>query len=430
MRSAHDFGVGLAMTGRQPRPRAQRLRGAEASHVTGLGDEDGRDGAAHAGEGLDRLIPGVVAQLLVDETPEHRHLAVVTLDQIAKRLDAVRVRRLELERIELDVAAGPEHVEYPRQHALFGHHRVYLCLQARAQRDHLGSIAHQLPQLPRRRRRDPRLRQPTQPQQIRQVPGVALVVLDPPVAPVVARRMREMHPVAIRLEQVHRPVPAIGRLDHHLGVRAGRRRPPTTTPPDRWRSAHTTPSRPRPSSCRSPHIWARRLSSQMGRAHVGKRRPSPRPMTLSLDGDPARLIASTRRVPPPRSRRWSRRGRRRGARRRRARGRRARRRARRRRSLWCFGLGRRRWLWRRRRGRRFVRDRPSFCRARRRRRDGGGGGRRRRSRRRCRRHGLRIWRRRPVSESEHGGHGRKADEQGCHARKRKQDGAAAEPRKE
>ena len=125
------------------------------------------------------------------------------------------------ERVELGVAAGPEHVEHPRQHALFGHHRMHLSLQARAQRDQLGPIAHQLAQLPRRRRRDPRLRQATQTQQISQVPGVALVVLDPPVAPVVARRMRQVHPMAIGLEQIHRPIPAVGRLDHHLGVPAG-----------------------------------------------------------------------------------------------------------------------------------------------------------------------------------------------------------------
>jgi hypothetical protein len=84
---------------------------------------------------------------------------------------------------------------------------VHLCLQARAQRDELGSIAHQLAQLSRRRRCDPRLRQAAQAKQVREVPGVALVVLDPPVAPVVARRVRQMHPMPIGLEQVHRPVP-------------------------------------------------------------------------------------------------------------------------------------------------------------------------------------------------------------------------------
>jgi hypothetical protein len=33
--------------------------------------------------------------------------------------------------------------------------------------------------------------------------------------------MRQMHPEPRLLEQVDRPVPAVGRLDHDLGVRAG-----------------------------------------------------------------------------------------------------------------------------------------------------------------------------------------------------------------
>jgi hypothetical protein len=42
------------------------------------------------------------------------------------------------------------------QHTLFGHHRVHLGLEPRAQDDELGPIADQLPQLPGRRRGDPR----------------------------------------------------------------------------------------------------------------------------------------------------------------------------------------------------------------------------------------------------------------------------------
>src|SRR5262249_31605225 len=44
----------------------------------------------HSGEGLDRLIPGVVAQVLVDHALEQCDLAVVALDQVAQGLDAVR----------------------------------------------------------------------------------------------------------------------------------------------------------------------------------------------------------------------------------------------------------------------------------------------------------------------------------------------------
>jgi hypothetical protein len=95
---------------------------------------------------------------------------------------------------------------------------MHLGLETRTELDQLGPIAHQLARLPHRRRRDPRLRQATQAQQVRQVAGVTLVVLDPTVAPVVARGVREMHPEAGVLKQIHGPVPAVGRLDHHLRV--------------------------------------------------------------------------------------------------------------------------------------------------------------------------------------------------------------------
>src|SRR5262245_56438854 len=65
---------------------------------------------------------------------------------------------------------------------------------------------------------DPRLRQPPETQQVRQIAGVAFVVLHPPLPPVVARRVRQMHREPSFFEQVDRPIPAIGRLDHHLHV--------------------------------------------------------------------------------------------------------------------------------------------------------------------------------------------------------------------
>ena len=70
---------------------------------------------------------------------------------------------------------------------------MHLGLEPGPQRDQLVPVADQLPQLPHLRRRDPRLRQPTQAQQVGQVGGVAVVVLDPPVAPVVAQRVGQMH---------------------------------------------------------------------------------------------------------------------------------------------------------------------------------------------------------------------------------------------
>jgi hypothetical protein len=59
---ASDFGVGLAVAGREPRPRAQSFRGSEPADVADLSDEDRGDRAPDAVEGLDRLVAGVVAR--------------------------------------------------------------------------------------------------------------------------------------------------------------------------------------------------------------------------------------------------------------------------------------------------------------------------------------------------------------------------------
>jgi hypothetical protein len=95
---------------------------------------------------------------------------------------------------------------------------VDLALAARAQRDELGPVPHQLPQLPRGRRRDPRLGKPAHPQQVGQVRGVPHVVLDPAM-------LEHLHPERVRqvndstrgLEGVRGPVPAVRRLEHDLG---------------------------------------------------------------------------------------------------------------------------------------------------------------------------------------------------------------------
>jgi len=87
--------------------------------------------------------------------------------------------------------------------------------------DETGPVADQLAQLPHRRRGDPPLRQAAQPQHRGQVTGAALVVLDPPVPPVVAQRVRQVHVRAQFGEQVRRPVLALRRLQDHLWARAG-----------------------------------------------------------------------------------------------------------------------------------------------------------------------------------------------------------------
>jgi hypothetical protein len=68
------------------------------------------------------------------------------------------------------------------------------------------------------------LRQPAHPQQVSQVGGVTDIVLDPAV-------LKRLHPEWVRqvdvgagrLQRIHRPVPAVGGLEHHLGILTGSR---------------------------------------------------------------------------------------------------------------------------------------------------------------------------------------------------------------
>jgi hypothetical protein len=106
------------------------------------------------------------------------------------------------------------------QHTVFGHHRVHLGLEPRAQDDELGPIAAQLPQLPGRRRGDPRLgSQPRRSMSARSMASRSWFF---------TRRCPELRPLGVGqmdsspvgLQQVDHPVPPIGGLDHHLGIRA------------------------------------------------------------------------------------------------------------------------------------------------------------------------------------------------------------------
>ena len=133
-----------------------------------------------------------------------------------------------------------------------GHHRVDLRLGRGAQRRQLGPVADQLPQLAHLRRGDPALGQIVPAQPVGQLGGVPHVVLDAPGVPVQPQRMHQMHPGAVRLQQIGRPIPAVGALQGHLRVGAGLG--------DRHRQGHRVvvdldtvraPRRPR-SSARSP----------------------------------------------------------------------------------------------------------------------------------------------------------------------------------
>ena len=103
----------------------------------------------------------------------------------------------------------------------FAKHGVDLGLEAGAQVDELGPIADELAQFAQRWWGDPGLGQASHAEQVDQVRGVALVVLHPPMPPVVAERMGQMHRGPALLDHVSRPVPPIGRFQYHLGVLTG-----------------------------------------------------------------------------------------------------------------------------------------------------------------------------------------------------------------
>ena len=87
--------------------------------------------------------------------------------------------------------------------------------------DELASVSDELSQLAQGRRGHPALGQPPQAEQVDQVGGVALVVLHPAIAPVVAERVGQMDPASAGLDDIGGPVPTVGGLDDHLGVLAG-----------------------------------------------------------------------------------------------------------------------------------------------------------------------------------------------------------------
>jgi len=119
-------------------------------------------------------------------------------------------------------ALDAEQVADRHPDAVVGQHRVDLAAQAGAQVHQLGAMPHQLPQLPSRRRGDPRLRQPLHPQQIGKIESVAFVVLHPPVGEAFHPQwVGQMHAAAQLGQRVDRPVPAIGRFQHHLRVFPG-----------------------------------------------------------------------------------------------------------------------------------------------------------------------------------------------------------------
>ena len=155
--------------------------------------------------------------MAVDVAVQEADLAVVGLDEVSEHGDPVEVGGGELERVELGAAARSPHVVPTRQDPVLGHDRVDLGLQTGAQVGQLESEADHLAEL-RIRRCDRRLGQAIEAQQVGEIPRVAVVVLHPAMSPVVAVRVGEVDGIAHLVQEVDRPVPAIGRLDDDVAA--------------------------------------------------------------------------------------------------------------------------------------------------------------------------------------------------------------------
>ena len=96
-----------------------------------------------------------------------------------------------------------------------------LCLEPGAQVGELETKAHHLTELSDLGRGDPGLCQAPEAQQVGEIPGIALVVLHPPVPPIVALRVGQMDRIAHLFEQIDGPIPAIGRFDDDVAANRG-----------------------------------------------------------------------------------------------------------------------------------------------------------------------------------------------------------------
>jgi hypothetical protein len=104
---------------------------------------------------------------------------------------------------------------------LLGHDPVGLGLERGAQARQLVAVADELSELAGLGRGHPGFWEVAPAEAIGELGGVALVVLHPPGVPVQTQWMDEVDLGPEFLEQVGRPVPAIGGLQGHLGLLAG-----------------------------------------------------------------------------------------------------------------------------------------------------------------------------------------------------------------
>jgi len=173
-----------------------------------------RSGAMSAHSRSDGPVAAVAVEGPSDLDLEHGHLPVVELDQVPQGLDPHGVGVGQGGLVEQGLGRPPRpgrswarpRPPWPARTWIWG-------LEPRTQGHQLGPVADQLPQLSHLRRDDPGLGQAPEAQQVGQVGGVALAVLHPPVAPVVAERVGQVHPGPVGLEQVGGSVPAVGGLE-------------------------------------------------------------------------------------------------------------------------------------------------------------------------------------------------------------------------
>jgi hypothetical protein len=142
---------------------------------------------------------------------------------MAQRVEAHGIGLGKHETVELGLTRRSPQFAHDGQDPVLGHDPVDLGLGTGAVADERVAIAHQLAQLSDLGWGDPALGQTAQGQHGGEVLGVADIILHASVPPVIAERMGEVHVGAELLEDIGRPVPAIGGLEDHLGLGPGRR---------------------------------------------------------------------------------------------------------------------------------------------------------------------------------------------------------------
>jgi hypothetical protein len=214
---ARDLGVGLAVPRGQAGPRAQLARVPEPGDVADLGDDDGGEHRADAGQLLDHLAAAVGGQQVRDHLAQHGDLGGELAGQLPQRRHLPGIRLRQAEGVQPRRPGHPEDIRAGHRDAELGQHRVHLIFAAGPQVHELLPVARQLPELPHLSRGDPGLGQPAHPQQVSQIRCVTLIVFDPAVGERLhAQRMRQVHLGARRGQGVRRPVPPVRGLQDHL----------------------------------------------------------------------------------------------------------------------------------------------------------------------------------------------------------------------